>query len=144
MKVTIGYPSTEDELKIIDLHSAGTPVDKLTPVMSVNDIVEIREQVEKIHIDDDLKEYAVRIVERSREDSSRVLGGSPRASLAIIKAGRAFAYIDGHDFVTPKIIKDTAVKVLNHRIVLTPQAKLSGTGPEKVIGRMLESVEVPE
>jgi len=144
MKVTIGYPSQENELRMIDLHSAHTPVDDLKPVVSVDDILDIREQVGKVHIDSDLKEYAVRIVNCSREDSSAALGGSPRATLALIKASRAFAYIDGYDFVTPGIIKETAVKVLNHRIVLTPQARLSGTSPDKVIQGILGSVEVPE
>lgn len=144
MKVTIGYPAVADEMKIIDFHAAGSPVDDLEPVMSVQDIVDIREKVEKIHIDEDLKEYAVRIVEQTREDPSIVLGGSPRASLALIKAGRAFSFIQGNDFVAPDTVKQTAVKILSHRIVLTPQARLSGTKPEHVIERMLDSVDVPE
>jgi MoxR-like ATPase len=144
MKISIGYPSVSEELEIIDTHAAQNPVDDLEPVVSIQDILEIQKEVSKVHIDKDLQEYAVRIIESSREDQSVVLGGSPRSSLALIKASRAFAYIKGFDFVSPKIVKDTAVKVLNHRIVLTPQARLSGTTPENVIRRLLETVDVPE
>jgi MoxR-like ATPase len=144
MKISIGYPSLTEELDIINTHSAQNPVDELKAVVSVDDIIEIQKKVSKVHIDKDLQEYAVSIVETTREEPSVMLGGSPRATLALIKASRAFAFIDGFDFVVPKVVKDTAVKVLSHRIILTPQAKLSGTTPENVIRRLLENVEVPE
>jgi len=144
MRISIGYPSVSEEVRIIDLHSAGNRLEELEPVMSVEEILRARKEVEKVHIDDDLKEYAVRIVAQSREESAVVLGGSPRATLALVKASRAFAYIEGYEFVTPRMIKEAALKVLNHRMVLSPQARLSGTTPHQVIRTMLEKVEVPE
>lgn len=144
MRLRIGYPDIKDEVKIIDRHAAANPLDDLKPCLAMADILEIQAKVKTLHVDDDLKEYAVKIVDATRRDQSIMLGASPRASIALVRASRAFAYIDGFEFVSPKILKDTAPKVLNHRIVLTPQARLSGTSPEQVISRILETIEVPE
>jgi len=144
MQIQIGYPKTDDEVKIIDTHSGHNPADDLNPVLTMEQLFEMQMEAEKIHIDEDLKKYAVRIADATRSDASIILGASPRASLALIRAARAFAYIRGAEYVTPQNIKDTAFRVLPHRLVLTPQARLSGTTPQNVLERIVENVEVPE
>ncbi|MFH1708438.1 MAG: MoxR family ATPase [Planctomycetota bacterium] len=144
MRISIGYPETADELRIVDMHSADRPLDRLKPVLKMADLLELQREAAALHIDPDLKAYAVAIVKRTREDGTILLGASPRATLALVNASRATAFVRGLDFVPPGIVKETALKVLNHRIQLTPQARLSGTAPAKVIGRILEEVKVPE
>ncbi len=144
MRLKIGYPDIDDECRIIDTHSCEDPLAELKPVLGVDDILQMQKEASAVHIDDDLKKYAVAIIDATRNDPSVILGGSPRASIALVKAVRAFAFIEELDFVTPKNIKDTAGKVLNHRLVLTPQARLSGTAPENVLRRLIEDIEVPD
>ena len=143
MQISLGYPSLDDEVRIVDCHSKTHTPHEISAVLNVNDIIEMQKEVEEIHFDDDLKEYAIRIVRATRENSIVSLGASPRASLALIRASKAFAYINGSDFVTPQIIKDAVVPVLSHRIVLSSQAVLNNTRPAHIITRICEGVEVP-
>jgi len=145
-KIEVKYPSLEDEIAILTQQHQQTPADQLThiaPVLSVEDIVSLRKQVKGLHVEPKLLEFAAKITHETRNNKSVYLGGSPRASLAIINAAKALAAIRGRDFITPEDIIATAVPVLRHRIMLTPEKEMEGLTPDDVIHQIIKKIEVP-
>jgi len=112
-------------------------------VLSSVDITEVRQQVRALHVEPKLLEFAAKIIHESRNSKSVQLGGSPRASLAIINAAKALAAIKGRDFVTPEDIIYVAAPVLRHRIMLTPDKEMEGVSPDEVIAQIIQKIEVP-
>jgi MoxR-like ATPase len=115
----------------------------IKPVLSSADIIELRRIVKGLHVEDKLLVYVAQIIHESRNNKSLYLGGSPRASLAIINAAKAIAAIKGRDFVTPDDITYVAVPVLRHRIMLTPDKEMEGVTPDDVIAQIIQKIEVP-
>ncbi len=144
MKLSMGYPSIEEEMKILDRTEKYNPIQNITEaVMSVDDIISMQNDVKNIRVTDAVKEYIVKITSATREDRNTVLGISPRGSIALYKASKAFAYIYDRDYVTPDDVKNTAVSVLAHRIILSPQGKTAFSTPERYIESVLRSCDVP-
>ena len=102
-----------------------------------------REQVKEIHIEPELVKYIAEIVSQTRQHNALFLGASPRASLAVLNSARAFAAMQGRDFVQPDDIKKVTYAVLRHRIILTPEKEMEGLSIAEVIKRIIQSVEVP-
>ncbi len=144
MKLSMGYPSVEEEVSILERTENYNPINNITePVMHVEDIAAMQEAVKRIRVTDDVKSYIVKLVSSTRQDRNTILGISPRGSIALFKAAKAFAFIYDREYVTPDDVKNTAVSVLAHRIILSPQGKTAfGTG-EAYISNLLRTCQVP-
>ena len=143
MRVTIGYPSSDAELQILNTHGAGDAATTLQPVATAQEIAGLIDVVKHLHAADALKEYVVGIVRANREHPAVELGCSPRAGLALLRAGRAAAACLGRDYVVPDDVKALAPHVLSHRLILTPDARMAEVTPESVIADVLGQVPIP-
>jgi MoxR-like ATPase len=145
-KVEVKYPSLDEEIAIITQQHQQKTINQLKdikPVLSGADIVSLRQQVLGLHVEDKLLIYVAKLIHESRNNKSLFLGGSPRASLAIVNASKAIAAIKGRDFVTPDDIIYVAAPVLRHRIMLTPDKEMEGVTPDDVIAQLIQKIEIP-
>jgi MoxR-like ATPase len=145
-KIEVTYPTVDQELLILQQaheRKGQQPVAEITPVLSAEQMDEYRRKVKEIHVDAALLRYIAQLVSRTRSDASLYLGASPRASLAIMNGAKALAAIRGRDFVTPEDIRQVALPVLRHRIILTPEKEMEGGRPDEVIGQIIQALEVP-
>ncbi len=145
-KIEIKYPSLDEEIAILTQQHNQKTNDQLKyiePVLSGKDIVSLRQLVMGLHVENKILVYAARIIHESRNSKSLFLGGSPRASLAIVNAAKALAAIKGRDFITPDDIIYVAAPVLRHRIMLTPDKEMEGITPDEVVAQIIQKIEVP-
>ncbi len=145
-KIRIDYPELHEEEQILHRYKNNikTPtLDDIVAVFSANDIEKIQSTVEKIIVEDNLIKYIAAITHKTRNHGKIYLGGSPRASLSIIRAAKAIAAIRGRDFVTPEDIQYVTVHVMNHRLILTPEAEMEGVRVEDVVEEIVKTIEVP-
>lgn len=144
MKLSMGYPSPEEEVKILERTEMHNPISNIeASAMTVDDIIAMQDEVRRIRVTDQIKSYIVNIVASTRNDRNTVLGISPRGSIALYKAAKAFAYIYEREYVTPDDVKLAAVPVLAHRIILSPQGKTEFSTNEAYIQSRLDSEPVP-
>ncbi|SHL84542.1 AAA family ATPase [Actinacidiphila paucisporea] len=143
-RVSIGYPSPEAELEMLDVHGGVSPLDDLQPVAHAHEIVKLIEAVRQVHVADPVRRYAVSLVGATRDHPDLRLGASPRATLHLIRAARATAALDGRDFVLPDDVQALASAVLAHRLLPTAQAQLNRRTPEQVVAEILHRVPVPD
>ncbi len=144
MKLSMGYPTAAEEISILERTEKYNPIENIQePAMHVDDISTMQEEVRRIRVTDSVKEYIVRIVGATRDDRNVTLGISPRGSIALFKAAKAFAYIYERDYVTPDDVKKTAVSVLSHRIILSPQGKSEYGSGEAYIQHIIDTAPVP-
>ena len=144
MKLSMGYPSPEEEVRILERTEMHNPISNIeAPAMTVDDIIAMQDEVRRIRVTDQIKSYIVNIVASTRNDRNTVLGISPRGSIALYKAAKAFAYIYEREYVTPDDVKLAAVPVLAHRIMLSPQGKTEFSTNEAYIQSRLDSEPVP-
>ena len=145
MKLSMGYPSAEEEIQILDRTVMHNPIENITePVMTVDDIIAMQDEVRHIRVTDQVKKYIVSLVAATRGDRNATLGISPRGSIALYKAAKAFAYIYDREYVTPDDVKNVAVSVLSHRVILSPQGRSEFGTPEGYIAHILGTCPVPE
>ena len=145
-KVIIEYPNAEEELEIIIREQAlenATKVGKIETIIEGAKIQEYRGLVNQIKIEQNLLKYIANIVVNTRSNSFLYLGASPRASIAILAASKAFAAIEGRDFVTPEDIKRATIPVLQHRVIVTPEREMEGLTSKQIIEQIIEAVEIP-
>lgn len=143
MRLSIGYPGEEEELRMTANMLSGADVIKAESVITDKDVIEIQKKVKQVTVKPEIQKYAYDIVEGTRNNESFVLGASPRALLALIKAAQAKAYLDGRDFVKPDDIKTLAYNVLGHRLVLTSEAKFAKADVKKLLDGIVVAVKVP-
>ena len=147
MKITMGYPSLEEEVDILERHHANASLVKLeslAPVLTKEELLSLRRLIEHVFVDRTLLQYIALIVQQTRTSKAVYLGASPRASVAMLQASKAYALLQGRDFVTPEDIKFVAPYVLQHRLILTAEAEMEGYSPVKVTQRLIDKVEVPK
>ena len=147
MKITMGYPSLEEEVDILERHHANASLVKLeslAPVLTKEELLSLRRLMEHVFVDRTLLQYIALIVQQTRTSKAVYLGASPRASVAMMQASKAYALLQGRDFVTPEDIKFVAPYVLQHRLILTAEAEMEGYSPVKVTQRLIDKVEVPK
>ena len=147
MKITLDYPSLEEEVEILERHNGNIRLAKLEevkPVITAVELLKFRELVSKVYIEPSLLRYIATIVQQTRTDKRVFLGVSPRGSVALLQSAKAYALLQGRDFITPEDIKFVAPYVLQHRIQLTAEAEMEGFTPVKVIQRLIDLVEVPQ
>ncbi|WP_299049139.1 MoxR family ATPase [uncultured Polaribacter sp.] len=145
-KINVGYPNADEELDIIIKEQAlenTTKIGKIETIISGEKIIEFRNLVKQINIEENLLKYIANIVVNTRSNSFLYLGASPRASIAILSASKAFAAIEGRDFVTPEDIKKATIPVLEHRVIVTPEREMEGLTSKQIIAQIIEAVEIP-
>lgn len=143
MQFSLGYISVEEEVEILTQQMQRHPVEMIRPCVSVKDVIALKQQAQKIRVSRDLMHYLVGIVNATRTAAGVTLGASPRASLALMKISQALALFEGVDFVTPDHIREVAVPVIAHRLVMDPQAQFSGRTAALVVEEILKTVKVP-
>ena len=120
------------------------PIEDLQPVMTVEEMLACQQAVRQVHADDKIFRYIVQIIQVTREHYDVILGGSPRASMALLRCAQAYAAIQGYDFVLPDDIKHVCHYVLGHRLILRPESKLRKRTVRMVLDEILNSVPVPQ
>ena len=144
MKLSMGYPSPEEEVKILERTEMHNPISNIEALaMTVNDIIAMQDELRRIRVTYQIKSYILNIFASTTNDRNTVLGISPRGSIALYKAAKAFAYIYEREYVTPDDVKLAAVPVLAHRIILSPQGKTEFSTNEAYIQSRLDSEPVP-
>ena len=144
MKLSMGYPDAKEEFMILERTEKFNPIQNITePCMTVDDVQQMQQDVKEIRVTNDVKNYIISIVQATRDDRNTVLGISPRGSIALYKAAKAFAYIYDREYVTPDDVKNTAAAVLSHRIILSPQGKTTFGTCEEYIKDLLTKCQVP-
>lgn len=147
MKIVMRYPSVDDEVEILRRHNDNAAFARLadmTPVMNSDTLADMRRMAEKTHIDTSLLRYIAQIVDSTRQAKDIYMGASPRAAIAMMLTSKAYALLQGRDFVVPDDIKRVTPYVLCHRLILSAEAEMEGLTPEAVIKRLVEQIEVPK
>jgi MoxR-like ATPase len=145
-KINVDYPKLEDEIEILQQEHVSTDRTKLKDVQAIlssEDILELQQVTRGVIVEDKLIEYIAKIIVQTRENNSIYIGASPRASISLLNASKAFALISGRDFVTPEDIKEIAFSVLNHRITITPEKEMEGIQLSSILTQIIDSIEVP-
>nr|WP_184348834.1 MoxR family ATPase [Streptomyces olivoverticillatus] len=143
-RVSIGYPSPEAELRMLDTHGSISPLDDMQPVAHAHEIVKLVEAVRTVHVADSVRRYAVEVVTATRHHPELRLGASPRATLHLLRAAKAAAALAGREFALPDDVQSLAVAVLAHRLLPTAQAQLSRRTSEQVVHDILQRTPVPD
>jgi MoxR-like ATPase len=143
MRIRLGYPLKRHEIDILNQQARRHPIESLEQVMSVEELVTAQEAVKDIYIDDAIKEYIVDLVTVTRDHPDVYLGASPRGSLALFRAARAWAAISGRDFVLPDDVKLLAEPTLAHRLIVSPSARIKNVDTRNVIEDALTHTPVP-
>ena len=142
MRITVGYPTRESELEMLNAHAVTSSFDDLEPVIAAEDIVKMIGIARAIHVSSHVQQYLIDLIEATRQHPEVLLGASPRASLAMQRTSRARAASRGRDYVEPDDIKDLIVPVLSHRIALRPEAVMRGSTVEKILDEVVGSIPV--
>lgn len=145
-KVVVDYPTLDEEVGIIAGHHSrkgAMPAGEVSKVLSAEEIRQYRTVVQQVYVENNLLQYIAQMVHSTRKNPALFLGASPRASVAILNAGKAFAALNARDFVTPEDIKTVALPVLRHRIILTPDKEMEGVTTDEVVKQMIDKIEVP-
>jgi MoxR-like ATPase len=143
MRLSVGYPDHESEMRVVMGDCAGVDPDELEPVLGIDDVRQVIDEVRKSHLAPEIVSYAVRLVSASREHPAVRYGASPRGSIALIRAAQALGATEGRDFVTPDDVKDVAHPVLDHRLVLTPDAELNQRKTSEIVDELLAGTATP-
>jgi MoxR-like ATPase len=148
MKVVVGYPAAALEQRILARYVEGFEADRpdtygVTPVTDVAGLERARRLVESVRVEPQITAYITAIVRATRDAASLTLGASPRAGVALLKASRAAAHLDGRDYVIPDDVKTLATAVLRHRVTLAPELELEGVTPDAALGAILDKTAVP-
>lgn len=143
MRLSIGYPESTDEMQMTRNYLEGKTVEAVTSVCTAEDILNMQEEVCRVYVSDGLLGYVQNIVESTRKEQRFVMGASPRATLLMVRAAQAKAYLSGRDFVKPDDVKAVAVNTLHHRLTLTPEAKIHKENVDGILKSLLLQVRVP-
>ncbi len=143
LRLKVGYPAEAGEVAMLRRFEGRSPLDTLQPVVDAAELVALSETLPAVHVEDAVAEYVVRLCRATRDHAAFDLGASPRASLALFRASRALAAMDGRDYVRPDDVKRLAQPVLAHRLVLSSQTRLRGRSADDVLDEILHEVAVP-
>jgi MoxR-like ATPase len=143
-RLAIGYPSPEAELAVLDHHGAGSPLEDLEPVSDGFEVAKLIAAVRSVHVAESVRRYAIDLVTATRDNRELRLGASPRATLHLLRTGRATAALDGRDYVLPDDLQNLAVPVLAHRLLLSAEAQVARRTTTSVVADVVASVPVPD
>jgi len=139
LKIDMGYPTHDEEKEILDRLKRQHPIESLESIVEPDDVEELKAGVWDVHVDETVVDYIIRLVDATRSHHDILLGGSPRATLALFKTAQALAAIRGRDHVLPDDVKNLAIPVLSHRLMLRPESELRGNTSEDLIKRIIEN-----
>jgi MoxR-like ATPase len=145
-KINIDYPKLDEEITILQKEHAllsNNKLDHIKTHLTATDIQHYQELVKQVLVEPNLLEYIAKLVVNTRENGFLYLGASPRASIAILNAAKGYAALRGRDFVTPEDIKEAAIPVLQHRVIVTPEREMEGISSKEIIQQIIESIEIP-
>ncbi|GAB3446879.1 MoxR family ATPase [Streptomonospora sediminis] len=142
-RISVGYPSPQAELDMIDTHSSQSPLDRLVPVASAADVRAMVDRVNTIHVAPGVRRYAVDLVAATRTSAALRLGASPRATLHLVRAARAYAALEGRHYAVPDDLQTLAVPVLAHRLLPSPEARMERRTPEQVVSEIVARLPIP-
>lgn len=143
MRISLGYPDSEQEVAIMERREHIDPIDELQPVCTPEDITSLQARANDVYIDTLVKQYIVELANATRQHPEAALGVSPRASISLMKGGKALAMLQNRDYVIPDDIKYIATATLAHRVLLTPSARMREVTQETVVADVLNQVSVP-
>ena len=143
VQLSLGYVAPEDEVAILSAQAQRHPIDTLEPCVSIDDVLLVRRRAAAVRMSDELKRYAVDVVRATRAANGIQLGASPRASLALMKGAQALALSEGREFVIPEDVREMAVPVIAHRVVIEPQARFAGVTTAGLVEEILAKVPMP-
>ncbi len=143
MRISLGHPTAEQEIEIMDAQQHRHPLETLEQVVSVEELQQAQADVRDVYVDDVIKQYIVSIVSATRTHPDIYLGASPRGSLGLVNTGRALAALEGRDYVLPDDIKRLAVPVLAHRVIVSPAARIRDVDTRDVVQEVLSQTPVP-
>jgi MoxR-like ATPase len=143
MKFSLGYPTMEDELKMLEMLQHSHPIDSLEPVVTSEELVACQRACREVYVDDKVRRYIMQIVHDTRSHEDVHLGGSPRASIAMFRTSQAMASLRGRNFVLPDDVKRVAGPVLTHRMILKPESRLRKITPGSVVDEIVAEIAVP-
>lgn len=146
LKIDMGYPTPDEELEILSRYNAGRDlrdVSALTPILSADRLLEMRRLLPEVVVDERMLRYITGLTAGTRTSPLIDLGASPRATVALLRCAKAAALLSGRDFVIPDDVKEVAPAVLCHRLTLTPDAEMNGYTAARIVGTLLESIEIP-
>jgi MoxR-like ATPase len=143
VRFSLGYPSMDQELKMLEMLEQSHPLDKLAPVVTAADLIAAQQAVRQVHVDEKVRRYLMQLVHETREHDDLSLGASPRASLALFRTGQAMAAILGRNFVLPDDVKRVAPAVLTHRLIVRPESRLRKVTSAAIVDEILSEVPVP-
>jgi MoxR-like ATPase len=143
IKLSLGYPTMEEESQMLEMMKREHPLEKLQPVITADDLVMCQRAVRTVHVDPKIRNYITQIVHASRKHHDVRMGGSPRASIALYRSSQAVAAIRGRNYVEPDDVKHILPSVLTHRMILRPEARLQNVTAEELVVEILDSTPVP-
>jgi MoxR-like ATPase len=143
MRVRIGYPSLQEEMKVLELQQLHHPIEDLKPVITLKELQQAQEIIKTVYISPAIKRYVVELIRATREHSDIYLGSSPRGSLGLARAGQVRAAMLNRDYILPDDIKGLATVILPHRIIVNPAARLRNLTSEKVIQEIVSALPIP-
>ena len=143
MRFSLGYPSAEEELRMLELLQHQHPVDGLKPVANADEMIAAQNAIRQVHVDAKIRQYALQVVHDTRLHPDLALGGSPRATIALFRCAQAMAAIRGREFVEPDDVKRIVAPVMNHRVIVKPESRLRKVTAEQVIEQILSEIAVP-
>lgn len=143
VELAMGYPTPEEELKILGSHDEGSPLERLRPVTTPEEVLEVQARVRRVHVDEDVGRYIVELLRRTRQEPRVSLGVSPRGGIVLYRLAQAHAFRTGRAAVQPDDVKAIAVPALAHRLALETKARYSGVTRAGVVRELLERAPVP-
>jgi MoxR-like ATPase len=143
MRIAIGYPPLPDEAQMISEQATDTPIDRLEPVTSAQEVLAAIEDARRVYVEDSLNRYVVALLRQTRSDARLYLGASPRAGISLLRVAKVRALVSGRDYVEPDDVKAVAPTVLAHRLILAAEARSSGLDAEELVRSILERTPVP-
>jgi MoxR-like ATPase len=143
MKLSLGYPTIDEESQMLEMLKREHPLEKLQPVITADDLVACQRAVRTVHVDAKVRNYITQIVHATRQHHDVRMGGSPRASIALFRAAQAVAAVRGRNYVEPDDVKHILPAVLTHRLILRPEARLQNVRVEELLTDILDSTTVP-
>jgi MoxR-like ATPase len=144
LRLRLGYPKAMEEIVILDEQKRKHPIDELQQVLDIDELREMQAAVKEIYVDQAVAEYIVRLTGATRDHADVYLGASPRGSINLYRAGQALAALDGRDYVIPDDVKQLAVAVLGHRLIVKSQASLREVDPDGIVREILGQVPIGE
>jgi MoxR-like ATPase len=143
MKLSLGYPSLDEELKLLQLLEREHPIQSLGSVVSAEEIMQVQSLVKQVYVDPKVRQYMLQIIHETRSHSDLALGAGPRATIAVFRASQAMAAVRGRSFVQPDDVKKILTPVMAHRLILRPESRLRRMTGEQILDSIVAEIAVP-